>query len=148
MKTSENHLLCTSLPGAGGNPQKCSGVAVSDNRQKVGNDRSAGGETLFKLLFLLALPRGLQGPFDFSNLTGGFATDVSHPFPYRPANPYARWNNIKPQRRGRQLRRPLKDLSIRRLRLSRGAQPSDQEGQSCKDRFSRRLRRHPPNCIR
>jgi hypothetical protein len=34
----------------------------------------------------VALPGGLQGPFDFSNLTDGLTTDVSHPFPYRPAN--------------------------------------------------------------
>src|SRR5215472_9117850 len=38
----------------------------------------------------LALPRGLPGPFDFSNLTGWLATDVSHSFPYRPANLYER----------------------------------------------------------
>ena len=38
----------------------------------------------------MALPRGLPWPFDFSNLTGGFATDVSHSFPYRAANLYER----------------------------------------------------------
>jgi hypothetical protein len=41
----------------------------------------------------LALPRGVQRPIDFNNLTGGFAIDVYHPFPYRPANPGARGAN-------------------------------------------------------
>jgi len=36
---------------------------------------------------LLAVPTGLPWPFDFSNLIGGLAINVSHPFPYRPANP-------------------------------------------------------------